>query len=519
MKSHPNVLIIMTDQHRPDHTGFGGNQLLKTPHLDAIADRSMRFDRCFVANPICMPNRSSIVTGRLPSLHGTRFNGIPLAWDSNTFMRVLRSAGYHTAYFGKSHLQNMGEAKQVSDAIFAGAPAEDARLGAGPPGWQEWEYGERHKHEKVEIPSDFYGIDEVDLTVNHSDLCSGHYYQWLLEKGADPEKLQGSKNALPHESLWNQVWRTAVPEDLYPTTYIADQTASFLSRQAAHERPFLAFCSFPDPHHPFTPPGHYFDLYDPKQIELPRSFHDSHERSPKHFRAMASFRGKQGARMAPWAPTEDQLREMAAAEYGMIAMIDDGVGRVLTALEDNGMAEDTIVIFTSDHGDMFGDHGLMLKAGIHYDGCTRVPLLISVPGKTPGVSSSLVSSLDLAQTVLELTGEPEYQGMQGVSLAPLLDDSTAKVRDHVLVEEDEMFDLAGIGEQLRMRTLVTDEARFTLYHGSEEGELFDLDRDPDEMQNLYAEGSGKALRAEMAEKLARVQMQYADRSPKPTHMA
>ena len=129
MKSRPNVLIIMTDQHRPDHTGFGGNDVLKTPHLDSIAARATRFERCFVSNPICMPNRSTIVTGRLPSVHGTRFNGIPLAWDSNTFMRVLRSAGYHTAYFGKSHLQNMGEAKQVSDAIWKNAPKQDARTG------------------------------------------------------------------------------------------------------------------------------------------------------------------------------------------------------------------------------------------------------------------------------------------------------------------------------------------------------------------------------------------------------
>ena len=519
MKSSPNVLIIMTDQHRPDHTGFGGNPVVKTPHLDAIAARATRFERCFVSNPICMPNRSTIVTGRLPSVHGTRFNGIPLAWDSNTFMRVLRKAGYRTAYFGKSHLQNMGEAKQISQAIWAKAPEQDAHLDTGPSGWGEWEYGERHKREKVEIPEDFYGLDEVDLTVNHSDQCSGHYYQWLLEQGVDPQKLQGPGNALPHDALWNQVWRTAVPEDLYPTRYIAARTAAFLEGHAGDERPFLAFCSFPDPHHPFTPPGRYFDLYDPKDMPLPTSFGDPHSDSPAHYRVKASYRGKQGAPMAPWAPTEAQYREMAATEYGMITMIDDGVGRVLSALEASGMAEDTILLFTSDHGDMFGDHGMMLKAGMHYEGCTRVPLLISVPGKSPGVSSSLVSSLDLAQTVLDLTGQPEYQGMQGTSLAPILDDPSARVRDHVLVEEDEMFDLAGVGDMLRMRTLITEEARLTLYRGSAEGELFELESDPQEMKNLYASSAGKALRAEMAERLARAQMDYADTSPKPTHMA
>lgn len=519
MPPKPNVLFIMTDQHRPDHTGFGGGQV-DTPHLDSIAARGTRFDRCFVSNPICMPNRSTIVTGRLPSLHGTRFNGIPLAWNSNTFMRVLRSAGYHTAYFGKSHLQNMGEAEHIIDAIWGKAPEQDALLEQGPPGWQEWENGARHKREKVEIPQDFYGIDEIDLTVNHSDLCSGHYYQWLLEQGVDPREIQGPGNALPHEALWNQVWRTAVPEELYPTHYIAQRTVEFIERQAGNRaQPFLAFCSFPDPHHPFTPPGRYFDLYDPKDMELPASFDDPHGDSPEHYRKKASFRGKQGALMAPWAPNADQYREMAATEFGMIAMIDDGVGRVLGALESAGLRDETIVVFTSDHGDMFGDHGMMLKAGMHYEGCTRVPLLIDVPGKAPAVSHSLVSSLDLAQTVLDLCDEPEYQGMQGTSLAPLLDDPSKQLHDHVLVEEDEMFDLAGIGDMLRMRTLVTDEARFTIYRGTEEGELFDLERDPAEMKNLYSKPEGRALRAKMAEKLARAQMEYADMSPKPTHMA
>ena len=105
MSRRPNFLIFITDQHRPDHTGFGGNDVVRTPHLDAIAARGMRFDRAFVANPICMPNRATLMTGRLPSLHGTRYNGISLDWSANTFVRVLRQSGYHTAYFGKSHLQ------------------------------------------------------------------------------------------------------------------------------------------------------------------------------------------------------------------------------------------------------------------------------------------------------------------------------------------------------------------------------------------------------------------------------
>ena len=519
MPDAPNFLLIVTDQHRADHTGFGGNEILQTPHLDALAARSMRFDRAIVANPICMPNRASIATGRVPSAHGTRYNGIPLDWNANTFMRKLREQGYHNAWFGKCHLQNMGHNPEAATRFFGQGPQQDARRPRHPEGWDRYEDDARHRREHVEVPGDFYGLDEVDLVVQHADLASGHYYQWLLEQGVEPEKLQGPANALPHEALWNQVWRTAVPEDLYPSHYVTQQTVSFLERQRDAKRPFLAVCSYPDPHHPFTPPGRYFDLYDPNDIPLPSSFHDPHVDSMQHYRRMKKYQGKQAAQMAPWAPTAEQFREMAACEYGMISMIDDGIGRILASLEANGHADDTVVLFTSDHGDMFGDHGVMLKAAMHYEGCIRVPLLIATPGREPGACTSLVSSLDLAQTILELADSEQYLGMQGTSLVPLLDEPGKRVRDHVLVEEDEMFDMVGSGQPLRMRTLVTDEARISIYRGETEGELFDLERDPDELHNLWKQGEASALRAEMTEKLARSLMHYDDDSPRPQAMA
>ena len=177
------------------------------------------------------------------------------------------------------------------------------------------------------------------------------------------------------------------------------------------------------------------------------------------------------------------------------------------------------MIFTSDHGDAFGDHGLMLKGGMHYQGLIRVPLAIAGPGIEPGVSHSLASSLDLAQTVLELAGVPAHHGMQGASLVPVLANPQATVRDHVLVEEDQMADLLGVGRPLRMRTLVTEDARLTLYDGSDEGELFDLARDPNELDNLWARLDARSRRTELVERLARLMMEYADPSPKQSFFA
>jgi arylsulfatase A-like enzyme len=300
---------------------------------------------------------------------------------------------------------------------------------------------------------------------------------------------------------------------------VAQRAAEYIERTAGSDEPFFLHCSWPDPHHPFTPPGRYFDMYDPDRIPLPASWHDDHADSPPHYRRMLSFRGSQRFLMNPFSPTEEQYREAASKEYGLIAMIDDGVGEILAALERTGKAANTIVIFTSDHGDMFGDHSVMLKAGMHYEGCTRVPLLIASPGRPAAACHSLVSSLDLAQTILELAGTPEYHGMQGTSLVPLLDDPTAQVRECVLVEEDEMFDMAGVGQPLRMRTLITEQARLSITQGSDHGELFDLERDPLELANLYAKPEGKALRADMSERLSQQLMTYADESPRPTAMA
>ena len=518
MTKRPNFLFLITDQHRPDHTGFGGNSVVQTPNLDAIAARGTRFDHAIVANPICMPNRSSIVTGRMPSVHGTRYNGVPLDWGANTFVRALRQSGYRTGLVGKSHFQNMGVNAKVMHRQFAGRPTADAVRPGHPAGWDRWELEERHNSERVKIPPDFYGFDYVRLTTNHSDFCSGHYFQWLIEQGVDPGSLQGAVNALPYESYSKQVWRTAVPEDMYPTTWVCDQAIDFLEGDAQDEDPFFLWCSFPDPHHPFTPPGQYFDLYDPAQIDLPESFGDTHRDSMPHYQRLLSKRGDQQGDLSPFSPTADQFREAAAKEYGMITMIDDAVGRITKALEKSGRADDTVLVFTSDHGDMFGDHSMMLKVGMHYEGCIRVPLVFARPGQAPGVSSSLISSLDIGQTILEMADIEEYYGMQGTSAAGALDDPGIEIRREALVEEDEMFDIAGVGEHLRMRTLVTNDARLTLYRGADHGELFDLRIDPMEMNNLFARPEGRDLRAALTEKLAISLMEVADDAPRPTHM-
>jgi arylsulfatase A-like enzyme len=518
----PNVLLLITDQHRLDHTGFGGNAVVSTPNLDGLARRSTSFTNAFAANPICMPNRATLLTGRMPSAHGTRTNGISLDWDVATFVRELRRSGYRTGLVGKAHFQNMGTGKAMVDLLRGTWAAREAIEPHHPDRWDEWENQDRYRMGDVELPDDFYGFEHVELTVGHADVVSGHYLRWLLEQGVDPATSQGPQPGWPTYPGWWQLWQSSLPPELHPTGYIGARTRAYLEDAAARPEPFVLQCSFPDPHHPFSPPGDYWAMYDPRDMPLPATFDDPHTSSMPHVRQWRSTRGAEPPQIPvmPFAPTEETYREAAAKEYGSIAFIDDTIGEILRTLDETGQADDTIVVFTSDHGEMFGDHGLMLKGAMHYRPALRVPLLVATPGRAGGqVCEALVGTVDLAQTLLDLTGVAPFEGMQGEILTPLLDDATAEVREHLVVEEDEPYDMAMTGGPLRMRTLLTADARLSIYRGTDQGELFDLDDDPDELINRFAEPAAIRRRGELFEVLARELADLDDRGNVPTYGA
>ncbi|WP_182348939.1 sulfatase [Tomitella gaofuii] len=515
----PNIVLIMADQLRADHLGFGGNAVVRTPHLDAIAARGARFDRAHVANPVCMPNRASLLTSRVPSAHGTRFNGIPLDPDANTFVRALRGDGYRTMLVGKAHFQNIGNNREFAARITADDPVSPGVDRRREPGWDRWEDIDLHREQWVDIPPDFYGFDRVELAIDHADYAGGHYEHWLRERGFDPAR-RGVEHAKQAYAGWDQVYQPDMPEDCYPTAWVGSRSAEMISEAAADDAPFFIQCSFPDPHHPFSPPGRYYDMYDPADIPLPATFHDTHEHSWKRLRNLVAHRGEQrGSVMAPFAPTAEQFREAAAREYGAISFIDEAVGVIVRSLEDAGVLENTVIVVTSDHGDMFGDHGLMLKLGMHYEGCVRVPMVFAGPGIAAGASGSLVSSLDLGPTVLELAGTPLFQGMQGTPLTTLFADPRATVRDAVYIEEDQMFDVFRVGRPMQMRTAISDDARITVLHGSDDGELYDHAEDPDEMHNRWHDPGYAGLKTRMLQTLMQAQLDHTDATLRPTAMA
>jgi len=510
MTTTPNILFIITDQQRADHTGFMGNKVVRTPNLDSLADRSLVFDNTWVSNPVCMPNRSTIMTGRMPTAHGVIFNDRSLDWGVNTFVRQFRAAGYKTGLLGKSHLQH-------GMSRFSGLPYRGQPSGILPfkEGWDEVEHEEHYLNGLPEDPEDFYGFSHIELAINHGARAAGHYLQWALERGAELDDMIPSDKsraaATQRSEHWQQIFKPGYDESLHSTSFVTDRTLAFIEDSHKAASPWLAWCSFPDPHHPITPPGQWFDRHNPEDMVLPESRHDTLEDAPEHLRFMRGRHPKeQRNAVDPCGYGDDDLlRQAIAGTYGMIEMIDDGIGQILRKLDTLGIADNTIVVFTSDHGDMMGDHGLLLKGIMHYRGTLQVPLTISAPGKVTGRTNSLASSIDLGPTLMSLCGIKGYDGIQGKNLAPVLEDPKASVRDHVLIEDDMPTIIQKLSPiPARTRTIVTEEWRYTKNSKGEE-QLFNLIDDHDEMQNRQQ--SDEKARAQLADKMLDAMM-WADDS-------
>lgn len=525
-----NFILITTDQQRADHLGCYGNPVLRTPHIDAIAQRGVAFDRCYVASPVCMPNRGAIMTGRMPSAAGVRMNGVPLPLDAWTFVDALREAGWRTALIGKCHLQNMTDALPT---WLRDSPAAEGRRDAV----RDRRDGEVYRQESIERWRDpahevrlpYYGFEHVELCLEHGDRVGGDYVRWLQRKGFDPEPYRGRANALPHavpDSL--DAWRTAIPTELYPSSFVAERTIGWIDEHragSARNDPFFVHCSFPDPHHPLTPPGDYWDLYAPADVVLPATCaaagpQDVPLKQALHAELVAGRRPKGTSRAI--AVTPDEARVAIALNYGAIALIDDVVGRLWAYLQRTGLAEDTVVVFASDHGDFMGDHGLLNKGPLHYRSLIRTPLIWADPTGVRGQrSAGLCSSIDLAPAILARAGVPAYRGMQGRAL---VDESrapngTMAARDAVLIEEETHHRYPGSPFPLRVRSLVTDRWRLSVRGDEAWGELYDLESDPEERHNRWADPTAAAVKSELMFRLVQEMQRHVDDAPQPLRMA
>ena len=532
-KKRPNFIVIMTDQHRADYLGCAGHPFLKTPVIDSLAARGTRFTRFYVSSPVCMPNRATYMTGRLPPVHGARGNGMPLSLQANTFVDVLRSKGYRTALVGKSHLMTMTDHPAMwKPKIPEGLEALQGDYAEALKPWApDSEYDQeneanwaRDPNWKLKLP--FYGFERVHLCTGHGDQVSGEYNHWLKKKGKDPAEVAGRKNALDSDVTVPQAWRTAVPEELYPTRYIQDHSIAVLEDHAKSNKddPFFMMMSFPDPHHPFTPPGKYWNMYSPDQVKLPPNFYarpddvggpvDSaiHSHEEKGYDAEKT--------MAFMRVNERQAKEAIALTCGMITMIDDAIGAVLAKLKSLGLDEDTVIVFTADHGDFLGDKGIALKGPLHLNSIINVPFIWADPAGTSGKTCDAISgTIDISSTVLARAGLAGFFGMQGRSLLPEV--STGK--DHGpgvhLVDEEAQRPSFGIPAPVKLRTMIAGHWRITLYEHASHAELYNLKNDPDENHNLWNHPDHQKTKTELLEGMVRASIHSLDASPAPRRRA
>lgn len=529
-QKQPNFILIITDQHRADHLGCYGHPVLRTPHIDTLAKQGALFEDFYVASPVCMPNRASLMTGRMPSVHGVRANGIPLSMQQVTFVELLRDAGYATALVGKSHLQNFVGSPVVLEQAEPPAnyrkPPEDLSQAVREHLKAEIYRNEEPdfwSHDNAQVQTPFYGFDHVDLVTGHGDAVGGNFKQWLLERRPDAASLLGPEHQLDHDYICPQAVRTALPEELYSTSYIAEKAEAFLQRQSG-EQPFFMMVSFPDPHHPFNPPGKYWDMYKPEQMAVPKAYERDDWTPPPHVQALYEARESGKAMlngMNTIGVSKQEALEARALTCGMIAMIDDAVGRIVAALEATGQRDNTVLVFTSDHGDHLGDHRLLLKGAEQYRDITRVPFIWSDPGlQTPGVrTQALGSTIDIPATILDRAAIVPFAGMQGRSLLNVAAGRATDCRDIVFMQYDHQRTHPGLGGPPRVHSIFDGRWRLSVFHGVAWGELYDLQSDPGEFENRWNDPSAAAEKQRLMERLARAEIEHVDRAPLPTSLA
>jgi arylsulfatase A-like enzyme len=484
-----NLVLVTTDQQRGDC--FGGERRVRTPTLDRLAARGTRFAACITPNLVCQPARASILTGLLPLTHGVRDNGIdlPEAMGRRGFAQRLADAGWATRFVGKAHFS--------TQTLFRGES-----------GRPENKLSSRHFGPDWRGP--YMGFQQVEL------LCSGHglfrllrppyglhYEAWFHADGRAAEKLALYRQGSPTPERATLPFHSRLPVEAHSSSWVAERAVAAI-RERPRDRPFCLWASFPDPHYPFDCPEPWASLHPEAEVDLPRHRVLDLERRPWWHRAFVARRsdslqeiGNYGLRCLTGAPGEEALlRAMTANYYGMVALADHALGRILDALAAEGIAEETLVLVTSDHGDFLGDHGLLLKGPCAYEGLLRVGLLAAGPGVAAGqVVREPVSTLDIAPTLLQRAGLAT-EGLHGRSLNPLLA-GERETRVAALMEWDMGF-LDG-PEELRLRTLRTGRWVLTRELGSGAGELYDLREDPAQRHDLFHDPGRRAVARALTE--------------------
>lgn len=468
MTNPPNILWICSDQQRFDTLGCYGNPFVHTPNLDRLAQEGTRFDLAFSQSPVCTPSRAAFLTGRYPRTCLGRQNGADIPDREVLVTRLLAAAGYVCGLAGKLHLR-------ACHPSHLGPGGVESRIDDGYTAFH-WSH-----HNGPMRPA------------------ANEYWDWLAEQGLEfRNEPSGESRCISH----------AMTGETSQTAWCAGKFADFARAQAQTGQPWLFSVNLFDPHHGFDAPRAYLERYLPQLDDIPLPTRREGELADKpHWQRYDSERGGYGLdRRLAWDAMSDRDHRLVRASYwAMCDLIDDYVGRMLDVLDETGQRDKTLVIFTSDHGELLGDHSIYLKGPFFYDCSVRVPLIVHWPGRVLAQESqALVELLDLPQTLLDAAGLPHHPGMMGKSLWPLLTGQATAHRDSVYCEYYNACNgHNGDFEQPAMATMLrTRDHKLVVAHGEGEGELYDLAADPDELRNLWHDPAHLGTKAELLTQLA-----------------
>jgi len=420
-------------------------------------------------------------------------NGIDLSpsYGAVSFAEAFHQAGYATGFIGKAHFSTMHTFKPT------GTPECRYSMDRYGPEW----FGPYMGFRYVELVTEGH-----NYWLPMKPPFGQHYEGWFYADGRGEEKNRLYQTHLPPKTIGAQTFHSALPSAWHNSTWIGDRTIEFI--RAHKDRPFCIWASYPDPHHPFDAPDPWSRMHNPDEVDLPVQRTLDLERRPWWHKASLEGRPiiqddlrkvrEEYSRIPP--QTDRQLRELIANYYGMISLIDHNVGRTLIALQALGIEDHTIVVFTSDHGDWLGDHGLILKGPMMYEGLLRVGLLIRGPGVPRGkVVADPVSTLDIPATLTDYAEVAPIAPWHSRSLRELIGGGKAS-RDYAFNEWD--LDASRCGVELQLRTVRTRDYKLTLEQVSGSGELYDLRNDPGEMDNRFDDPGYATLRKELEEMIA-----------------
>lgn len=478
-----NILFITSDQQHWNTFGCL-NPEVKTPNLDRLAEQGMLFTRAYTVNPTCTPTRASLATGLYPSQHGAYALGTKLMEDVPTLGDEFQKQGYRTALIGKAHFQPLKSTEEYPSL-------------EGYPAIHNLDYWK-------DFHGPFYGFEHIELTRNHTDeshvgqhyalwleeRASGNWRQYFLpswEKDASACQVEESarKKLKPGEGTWD------IPEELHYNTWIAERTNALLDQYKNADENFFLWASFFDPHPQYMVPEPYASMYDPDQVTVPEFKEGEFDDKPPYFKLALEEDPDESEFAEPdgnavhgtgrhLRPRDVRAKNIATM-YGMMTMLDKYVGKIVDHLDSLGLAEDTLICFTTDHGDFLGQHGLVWKAVHHYEDLLKIPMVVRMPGTVPaGVKSDALQSLvDLPRTFLTAAGLNAPRWMAGVDEMPVWSGSATSVRDHVIVENQMQ------PTTMNLRTYINERYKITVHCNRPYGELYDLQDDPDEYVNLW----------------------------------